>query len=116
MPSAATGLPARLAARIVAQARQQNLPVGAHITEQSVADSFRVSRSPVRKALALLARQGVLVRETNRGYFVKALSDAPRRQLAVAVDETEERYLRIADDRLAGRVEDHVTETELMQR
>ncbi len=110
------GLPARLAAQIVAHARQQGLPSGTHVTEQSLADIFRVSRSPVRKALALLAKQGVLQHETNRGYFVRALPDAPRGPLMAVLDETEERYLRIADDRLAGRVEDHVTETQLMQR
>jgi len=87
-----------------------------HVTEQSLADTFGVSRSPVRKALALLARQGVLVREPNRGYFFKSLSEAARGVLATIVDQTDERYLRIADDRLAGRVDDHVTETQLMQR
>ena len=116
MPSDMKGLPARLAAQIVALARQQSLATGAHITEQRLADTFRVSRSPIRKALSLLAKQGVLVREANRGYFVKALPEAPRGTLGAVVDETEERYLRIADDRLAGRVEDHVTETQLMHR
>jgi len=116
MRTDSSALPARLARQIVTHARQQGMNAGAHITEQSLADAFRVSRSPIRKALALLAEQDVLVQEPNRGYFVKALPVASRGNLVAATDESEERYLRIADDRLAGRVEDHVTETQLMQR
>ena len=86
------------------------------MTEQSLADTFRVSRSPIRKALALLAREGVLTRESNRGYFIKALPSGNQSSLRKNTDETEERYLRIADDRLAGRIEDHFTEAELMRR
>lgn len=115
MPSPLSSLSARLAAQVVAYARQRNLEAGAHITEQELADSFRVSRSPVRGALALLEREGVLMRESNRGYFIKALPPA-RATLKSTADAAEDRYLRIADDRLAGQIADHVTETELMRR
>ncbi|MCC6532308.1 MAG: GntR family transcriptional regulator [Burkholderiales bacterium] len=116
VPTDSSALAIRLAAQILTHARRQGLSAGAHVTEQSLADAFRVSRSPIRAALALLARQGVLVKQTNRGYFLKALPEAKRAEPVAPTSESDERYLRIADDRLAGRVDDHVTETQLMQR
>jgi len=116
MSSDTSNLISRLASQVIAHARQHELGAGAHVTEQSLADTFHVSRSPIRKALSLLARQGVLTRESNRGYFIKTLPVGNSSALKKSTDEAEESYLRIADDRLGGRIEDHVTETELMRR
>lgn len=117
MASDASRLTARLAARVISHVKHCRLAPGAHLKEQELADLFRVSRSPVRNALALLAEQGVLTRESNRGYFLKSLPpEYVRRTLQRDADEAEEKYLRIADDRLAGRLEDQVTETALMRR
>lgn len=111
-----SGLPVQLAAQIAAHVRRKNLPPGAHLTEQVLANAFEVSRSPVRSALALLAAQGVLKHEPNRGYFLKTPPASRRNLPPAAWNEADSRYLRIADDRLAGRVEGHVTEAALMRR
>lgn len=117
MSDTASHLTAKLAAQVIEHIRQSGLAKGAHLTEQQLADAFNVSRTPVRGALALLERTGVLAREPHRGYFLRkiptgtVLSSLPR-----TADAVEERYLRIADDRLAGRLSDHVTESALMLR
>src|SRR6185503_5007913 len=63
-------LVAWLAARILEHLRALGLEPGDHITEQALADNFRVSRTPVRLALASLAQAGAVERQPNRGYFV----------------------------------------------
>ena len=117
MATEPTGLAGQLALRLLEHIRRSNLAVGAHVTEQQIADAFNVSRSPVRRALAMLAAKGFLEFERNRGYFVKRI---PGRTVIAGLREptsaAEERYLRIADDRLAGRLADHVTESALMAR
>ena len=117
MAAEPTGLAGHLALQVLDYIRRSNLAVGAHVAEQQIADAFNVSRSPARRALALLAAKGFLQRERHRGYFVKRI---PGRTVTAGLRETantaEERYLRIADDRLAGRLADHVTETALMGR
>src|SRR5690349_15859392 len=97
--AAATELDAWLAARIVEHLRESGAEPGSHITEQALADRFEVSRTPVRAALAVLARSGAVERRPNRGYFVAtppaALASAP----VARVDE-DKLYYRIAEDRL----------------
>ena len=43
------------------------------ITEQTIANRFNVSKTPVREALATLVQEGYLIKSPNRGYFVKEL-------------------------------------------
>jgi len=104
-----------LAARIVEHVRDQALEPGAHLTEQALADRFNVSRTPVRKALVTLARSGAVAQEPNRGFFV---AQPPAALLAanIAVEDDDELYYRIAEDRLNGRIPQRVTEAELVRR
>lgn len=44
------------------------------LQEVAVAESMQVSRTPVREALRILAEDGLLVYNTNRGYSVKRFS------------------------------------------
>jgi len=61
------GLNAWLAARILEYLRELALAPGAHITEQQLADRFQVSRTPIRVALAALAKSGAVEHRPNRG-------------------------------------------------
>jgi len=104
-----------LAARIVEHVRDQALEPGTHLTEQSLADHFQVSRTPVRKALVTLARSGAVAQEPNRGFFV---AQPPAALLAanIAVENDDKLYYRIAEDRLNGRIPQRVTEADLVRR
>ena len=112
------GLPGRLADEIVAWARREGLEPGAHLAESSLAETFRVSRTPVRLALQALEAEGAVERHRNRGFFLRALPAAPAppagEEDAAAGDDP--LYFRIADDHLAGRIGPRVTEKELLRR
>lgn len=115
MSVTASALSQQLALQIAGHIRRSNLEPGAHLAEQQLADLFKVSRSPVRCALAELEKSGIVEQARHRGYFLKKIP-AQQPKTAPEANLAEERYLRIADDRLAGRLEDNVTETALMRR
>ena len=58
--------------RIVAE----DLPTGAHLTEQHLADALNVSRTPVRKALVDLHAKGLVEKIAHRGYFLTCSAQA----------------------------------------
>ncbi len=106
-----------LARRILDLAREQDLPAGAHLGERELADTFQVSRSPVREALRLLENMGAVEVRPHRGCFLResgASLDAARQHLTHQVDEAP--YLQIAADRLAGSLPERVTEAQLLRR
>lgn len=53
-----------------------DLPIGAHLTEQALADALNVSRTPVRKALVQLHAEGIVEKIARRGYFLKRPAQA----------------------------------------
>ena len=52
------------------------LPPGAKLAEAAVARELGISRAPVREAARLLERQGLLVANPRRGFFVRKLEAA----------------------------------------
>ncbi len=74
-PPPAHTLPARLASQIIDRARQLSLPAGTHLAEQDLANTFRVSRTPVRMALRALQDMDVVESRPNRGFFLKRAAD-----------------------------------------
>ena len=85
--------------------------------ERRLAEDLRVSRSPVRGALRLLAQDGV-VGPADRGGFVvlKTGDDLAGREFERPDKPREEIYLRVAEDRLNEELPDRITENELMRR
>lgn len=112
-----TPLQIRVAREILAFARRDNLKAGAHLVESLLAEQIGTSRSPVNAALRHLAGQGFLSHDPNRGFFLNKdaveFSELARQLSSVADDPL---YLRIADDRLAQRLPDVVTESDLMRQ
>ena len=104
----------RLAVQIAQMIRADSLPSGARLTERTLAERLRVSRSPVRAALRYLEAMEI-VSSSQRGFVV---SDLARSDLLLDVEASgdEGAYLAIAQDRLEGRVPDRITENDLMRR
>jgi DNA-binding GntR family transcriptional regulator len=116
-PDNVSALVPALANRIVEMIRREGHPVGHRLTEQQLCGALGVSRSPVRKALQFLASTRAVISEPNKGFRV---ATEPDKLVMLAVpdapDSDEAVYMAIADDRLAGRIEDEIAETELIER
>ncbi|MDW4550521.1 GntR family transcriptional regulator [Defluviimonas sp. D31] len=106
-----------LARRILDVARERGMGPGAHLPEQFLATQCNVSRTPVRAALKLLTKQGLVEHETDQGYrlangvslagaFAEPLPDPEEAELAA----------RIIRDRAARRLDETVTVGEVMRR
>jgi DNA-binding GntR family transcriptional regulator len=106
-----------LPAQIIELVRSEELPVGAHLPAQWLADRLRVSRSPVNEALELLQSQGIVRREPNRGYFLATAAPSPEQVAGPdAPDSVDATYFRIADDLLRGELPSQFTEAMLRRR
>ena len=110
-----TPLIIQLAAQIIEHIRAENAAPGDRLVERKLAEHFRVSRSPVRKALQFLEQSGyVAVSERSGGYSVLHTgSSLLAMPLPEFPDDDEAAYLKIADDRLSGQLADRVTESKL---
>ncbi len=112
-----TEIPSPLAHEIARLVHAEGLAPGEPMTERSLAERFLVSRSPIRTALRELQRAGVLAAAERGGFKVADPSAA--RVLAASTppsDGSEEVYLAIARDRLAGEIPDRASENELLRR
>lgn len=56
--------------RIVAAVMEQRLPAGIKLSESKLCESFGVGRMRIRRALLLLANQGIVDLHSNRGAFI----------------------------------------------
>jgi len=114
---AAKPLMSKLAIRIVERIRAQALPAGCHVGEQGLADAFHVSRGPVREALRILEREGVVIFHPNRGFFLaRSAGEIPNLNIEPPVSPEEEKYYQFAEDRINGKLHGSVSEAELMAR
>lgn len=105
---------AELAERIRSWLQARDLKPGDHVPERLATEAFHVSRTPVRSALALLAKRGLLERRNNRGFFVatdidRAESPTPASPEAALQDA-------ILRDRFSKRLEPEVTAARLARR
>lgn len=112
-------LPPHIAEKNVEHVRTSRFPVGTHLGAQYLADLFSVSWIPVRAALILLAEQGIVYSERNRGFFL-AVDGAslPERECLNREPATpwdDPLYYRLAEDWLSGKIEERVSENELMR-
>jgi DNA-binding GntR family transcriptional regulator len=113
----ASSLQAKLAAHIVDFARRNGLATGHHFSEAGLARQLGVSRSPVRGALRLLMDRGVVRALPNRGFRLARTGARLRvESLAIPVTDDDRLYMRIADDRVNGRLHRQFTESDLMRR
>jgi DNA-binding GntR family transcriptional regulator len=115
--AASTSLQARLAGRILIHARERGFGPGAWLSENALAQTFGVSRTPVRGALAVLSKRGLLNVVPRRGYILKrAVRDQDLEPYADFAGEDERLLQRMAADRFSGSLPDQVSEADLMRR
>lgn len=105
----------RLARQIVALAAAGGWRSGRHVTEAELASAFGVSRTPVRTALQLLSREGILEARPNHGFFLErdaaALALFDLEHVPTAVETL---YARLLRDRIAGTLPRAVSPAQLM--
>lgn len=105
-----TGAASALAKRILSHLVALDLPKGAHVPEQAVADAMQLSRTPVRKALAALWREGLLRWIEHRGYFLEVPSGALFAASKELPGGDDELFVQIGLDHLDGRLAQPLTE------
>src|ERR1700760_1940870 len=112
-----TGLQVRLAGRILIRARERGYGPGAWLSENALAQTFGVSRTPVRGALAVLSKRGLLNVVPRRVYVLKrAIRDQDLEPYSDLASEDDRLVQRMAADRFSGELPDTVSETDLMRR
>lgn len=74
-------LPTAVADELRALIVRGTLLPGEHLGQSQLADRFGRSKVPIREALKLLATEGFLLHDQNRGYFVAPLELEEARQL-----------------------------------
>lgn len=73
-PFSAAALPEELASVLEDEIIRGRLPATMRLTEEDVASRYGISRSPVREALRLLERDGLVQRSARRGIWVSPVS------------------------------------------
>ena len=74
-------VPEQIAAQVGDRILSGELPPGARIGEQELAEAFQVSRGPVREAIRILEREGLATILARRGAIVTELSAAELREI-----------------------------------
>ena len=116
-PSGPSPLQLDLANRLIQKITTGELPVGTHLTEESLASQFDVSRTPVKAALRLVAQQELLDYHVNSGYFVSAnTSPQPVPSIFVAGISGDALYQQMIDDRKHRLLADTMTETDFLEQ
>ncbi|QPF95030.1 GntR family transcriptional regulator [Bradyrhizobium commune] len=107
----------RLANQILDVIRNARLEPGHHLREQQLADLIGVSRTPIRSALDLLADRGIVETRKNHGFFLrKPFESLHRIEIEVPSTIDEELYTRLVRDRLAHRIPNSITQSEVARR
>ena len=114
----ASKLQRQLAGQITRHIRSQALAPGTQLTELGLAQVLKVSRTPVRAALELLASAGVVEVSQRRGFMVAA---DVRREVETQIGEEdsgdeEALYLHIASDFMTDQLAEQFSEADMMRR
>ncbi|MCB1495358.1 MAG: GntR family transcriptional regulator [Bauldia sp.] len=116
-PASPSALQAETAHAIVGWVVQNELPAGYHLKEQHLGSMFRLSRSPVRGALNLLRRHGIVEQRPERGFFLSISGrDLGESAPLLPASGSDELYRVIATDWYNGEIADSVTTAELLRR
>ncbi len=112
-----SALTERISQKIMGLIDTGDIALGSHLSVPKLAETFDVSRSPVREALVYLEQKGVLQQKQNRGFFVNddyTPQADTKQELSEELDLPE--YYQLAEDWLRDEIESEVTELFLMKR
>lgn len=111
------GRHAALARRMLQMIRDEDLPAGTHLRETALAQRFAVSRSPIRTALQVLHREGIVTLKPNSGAFLSVAGhELAGRQVEIPPTADDDLYMKIAADRYEDTLSGTVAETTMMRR
>ncbi|WP_410014445.1 GntR family transcriptional regulator [Sodalis sp. RH24] len=117
MTQTATASGRRLANQILDLIREAKFEPGHHLREQQLADMAGVSRTPVRAAMKLLCELGIIETRRNQGFFlVKPYDEIQRISIDVPASSDQDLYEQLVRDRIAGKLPESLTQTEISQR
>lgn len=106
-----------LAQKILNLAIERGMPLGERLPEQALATACNVSRTPIRKALQILADRNLVKPNGNAGYTLAADPLTIARLDVVGPDEAEsDLHNAILRDLAAGRIADVQTVANLQRR
>ncbi len=106
-----------LASRIIDLAREAHFETGYHLREQQLADFLQVSRTPIRAALLLLEEKGIVESQRNKGFFLRVSGNELNQvQVEAPTSADQDLYARIVEDRLAHRLDEVFSQTEILRR
>jgi len=108
----------QLAYQIAEYIKAERLPEGTRLPGRKLAQRFRVSRTPIERALRLLEQHEVVSLSDSGGFAVRSVSSelSPEALGAELHSQDERLYLRLADDHAAGRLPARASENELIRR
>jgi len=116
-PPEGSALQIDLASRTLEMVRTGVFKAGQHLTEEGLAKTFGVSRTPVRHALRLLQARGVVEFRAHAGIFVAPeLPEAALDSLAPPEASEDALYRRILSDRGAHDLPESFSEASLAAR
>ncbi len=106
-----------MARRIMQFAQREGLAAGTHLPEVKLSERLGVSRSPVRAALSLLAKRGVVEPAPKQGYFL-ALDAGSSDFAAIDLPESAEEaiYRDLVRARFANLIPPQVAVSDVMRR
>lgn len=116
-PKTVSDLQLRLARKMIDMIGERSLPAGTHLREEDLAKHFKVSRSPVRGTLNLLASLGVVERRVNRGYFLLKNGDEYT-DISLGLPQTSDDQIceKIARDWFERKLDREISEAEVRRR
>ncbi|QFT81996.1 transcriptional regulator NanR [Roseovarius sp. THAF27] len=101
----------RIAHDISVKIASKDFAPGDHLRAQALADTFGVSRSPIREALLILNEAGLVQKMPNRGFYVSQSADQEKTSVPPALlSEQRSPYHRIANDWRNDVLPEEVTE------
>ena len=104
-PAASLGAPAlyeQVAEHLRTRIYAHDLAPGAWIDEQSLADEFGISRTPMREALKVLAAEGLVILKPRRGCYVAQMSERDLDEIFPVLALLEGRVAQEVTSRLAS--------------